>query len=314
MAEWELRPLSLGEILDRTFSLYRKNFLLFVGITAIPQLLTLGLNLVQVFMTKWPALMTQPRATGTSTIIQGTSLGRGILAFGFFGAIVALVIYVVAYLFAQGGTIYAVSDLYLGRSTTIGESLGKMWGQLLNLFGVVLLNGMATGALFLIVFILFLVPGAQIIGALGIFVVLPFCAYVGLRLITCVPSALLEDLGARESLERSWGLTKDNVGRALLICLLYVAIIYGVAMLFMIPSGVMLAMSAKDPSALRTSMAIMQVGNFVAQVLVGPFLLIAISVFYYDLRVKKEAFDLQMMMNPQGVTTPARPSVPSMLS
>jgi hypothetical protein len=298
MAEWELRPLSLGEILDRTFSLYRKHFLLFIGITAIPQLLTLGLNLAQVFMTKWPNLTAQPRATS----IPGSSMGSGIMAFGFFGAIVALVIYVVAYLFAQGGTIYAVSDLYLGRSTTIGESLGKMWGQLLNLFGVVLLNGMATGALFLIVFILFLIPEARIIGALGILVVLPFCAYVGLRLITCVPSALLEDLGARESLERSWGLTKDNVGRAFLICLLYVAIIYGIMMLFMIPSGIMLAMSAKDPSMMRTFMAMMQVGNFLAQVLVGPFLL------------KKEAFDLQMMMNPQGATTPARPSVPSMLS
>jgi len=36
MAAIDLRPLSLGEILDRTFSLYRNNFLLFFGITAIP--------------------------------------------------------------------------------------------------------------------------------------------------------------------------------------------------------------------------------------------------------------------------------------
>lgn len=32
----ELRPLSLGELLDRTFTLYRNNFWLFVGIMAVP--------------------------------------------------------------------------------------------------------------------------------------------------------------------------------------------------------------------------------------------------------------------------------------
>jgi len=36
MAALDLRPLSLGELLDRTFFLYRRHFLLFVGIAAIP--------------------------------------------------------------------------------------------------------------------------------------------------------------------------------------------------------------------------------------------------------------------------------------
>jgi hypothetical protein len=31
MATLDLRPLSLGELLDRTFFLYRRHFLLFVG-------------------------------------------------------------------------------------------------------------------------------------------------------------------------------------------------------------------------------------------------------------------------------------------
>jgi hypothetical protein len=39
MPAMDLRPLSLGEILDRTFSLYRRFFLLFIGISAIPRLL-----------------------------------------------------------------------------------------------------------------------------------------------------------------------------------------------------------------------------------------------------------------------------------
>src|SRR5271169_5669056 len=41
----ELRPLSLGELLDRTFSLYRRHFWLFVGIMAIPCSFAIPFNL-----------------------------------------------------------------------------------------------------------------------------------------------------------------------------------------------------------------------------------------------------------------------------
>jgi hypothetical protein len=281
MAEWELRPLSLGEILDRTFSLYRRNFLLFLGITAIPQLLVLALNLVQVLVLKTPGVT--PRVPASQFQAGAAS---SFLAFGIVGGILALIIYVVSFLFAQGGTIYAVSDLYLGRTTTIGDSLGRMKGQLLNLLGVMILNGLAT----LAAFIFLIIPGI----------------YVACRLCTCIPAALLEDLGARESLERSFSLTKDNAGRAFVIYLLYFALLYAAIFLFLMPFGVLAAFSAKDPSMLRWTMAMMQVGNFIAAVLVSPFILIATSVFYYDLRVRKEAFDLQVMMNPGG--NPASPS------
>jgi hypothetical protein len=289
MAEFELRPLSLGEILDRTFTLYRRNFVLFLGITAIPQLLVLGLNLAQTMMTKPNIALTSPRAEH----FQGGTSGA-LVAFGILGGIVAIFVYVIAYLFAQGGTIYAVSDIYLGRPTTIGASLKKMWGQLMNLFGVTLLNGLA-------------IAGATL------FLIIPGI-YVACRLLTCVPAALLEDLGARESLSRSWELTKDNAGRSFVIYFLYVVMLYAILLLFLIPSGVMTAMAPKDPSMVRFSLVIVQLGTFLAEILVGPFLLIATSVFYYDLRVKKEAFDLQMMLNPGDVSAPGNTSVPSMLS
>src|SRR5271155_5233233 len=58
----ELRPLSTGEILDRTFTLYRRNFLLFLGIAAIPHVLVLVLNLVRVSLTfsSLPAVTLHP--------------------------------------------------------------------------------------------------------------------------------------------------------------------------------------------------------------------------------------------------------------
>ena len=41
-----LRPMNMGEILDRTFEIYRKNLLLFLGIAAIPELLMLSIHLI----------------------------------------------------------------------------------------------------------------------------------------------------------------------------------------------------------------------------------------------------------------------------
>jgi hypothetical protein len=289
MADLDLRPLSLGEVLDRTFSIYRKHFLLFAGITAIPQLLILALRLTQTMFTTFPAA--RPRVPVEQLQSNAAS---GLLAFGIVGVVVGLIVYLVAYLFAQGGTVFAVSELYLGRTTTIGAALGRMRGQLGSLFGVILLNGLAVmGAL-----ILLIIPGI----------------YVACRLITCVPAALLEDLGPRSSLERSFSLTKDYAGRAFLIYLLYFVLVYAATMLLTFPFFIAVGLSARNPEAMRGWLAMAQVGEFIAGVLVSPVLTIATAVFYYDLRVRKEAFDLQFMMNPTGPISPGAPGVARTLS
>src|ERR1700730_769662 len=117
----DLRPLSIGDILDRTFSLYRRHFLLFVGIAGIPQLFVLGFTLAQTLFS-W----------STTDILNGT---RNV-AIGILVLIVYLVVAVFAYLFSQGGTMLAISELYLGRTTTIAESLRNISGDLGYLLGV----------------------------------------------------------------------------------------------------------------------------------------------------------------------------------
>ena len=292
MSTLDLRPLSIGELLDRTFSLYRRNFLLFIGISAIPQLLVLALQLAQTaFM---PSKVPMQPSTPTDFQVAGSGFSTGGVL-GFLGvAIVGLIVYVFAYLFSQGGTVFAVSELYLGRATTIGQSLGRVRGELGSLFGVIILNGLVTGFSFL----LLIIPGI----------------YMACRLCVCIPAALLENLGPRESLERSFGLTKDNAGRAFLILLLYSAILYGALFLFDIPFAIGIQIESHNPSMVRLLTALMQVGNFIAGVMVTPVLTIASSIFYFDLRVRKEAFDLQLMMNPLAGGVPAPRSATSLLS
>lgn len=281
MSTLDLRPLSIGELLDRTFSLYRRNFLLFIGISAIPHLLVLAFQLAQLAFTSTGLTVTPGSATGFST--------GGVLSFFAF-AIVGLVIYMIAYLFSQGGTVFAVSELYLGRTTTIGQSMGRVRGELGSLFGVVFLSGLVTG----VAFLLLIIPGI----------------YVACRLCVCIPAALLENLGPREALERSFALTKDNAGRAFLILLLYVVILYAALFLFNVPFVFLIQSAVHDPGMLRIWTALMQVGNFFSTVLVTPILTIASAIFYFDLRIRKEAFDLQMMMHPLagGVPAPRNPA------
>lgn len=150
MADLDLRPLSLGEILDRTFTLYRRNFVLFLGINALPHLLILAMNIAATLLGSAPTAAGYP----ASTSVQARA-STGLMAFGFIGLLIGLIIYMVVYLFSQGGTVFAVSELYLGRSTTIGASLGRMRGQLGSLFGVLLLNGLVI----MVGTILLIIPG-----------------------------------------------------------------------------------------------------------------------------------------------------------
>jgi hypothetical protein len=69
-----------------------------------------------------------------------------------------------------------------------------------------------------------------------------------------------------------------------------------------------MTVSAKDTQLVVLWTVLMQVGHFIASALVAPVSTIGFALFYYDLRVRKEAFDLQMMMQSIG-TEPATAQV-----
>jgi hypothetical protein len=289
MSGMDLRPLSLGEILDRTFTLYRRNFLLFLGITAIPHLLLLAFNIVQAMLTPAPVPVSAP----TVENFQGSvpAVFGGVL---FFGIVAGGLVLLLAWLFSLGATVFAVSDLYLGRPTSIGQSFGRMRGELLSLFGVLVLNLLAVFAGLIFLFI----PGI----------------YIACRLMVTVPAALLENIGPGDSLSRSFQLTKDFAWRSFLIYLLYEVLSWTATSLFAIPFFIGLAQAQKTPAMWHFWLVLVQLGSFVGRILVGPFLTIATAVLYYDLRVRKEAFDLQVLMNPTAASTAAPSIVPKMFS
>ena len=100
-----------------------------------------------------------------------------------------------------------------------------------------------------------------------------------------------------------------------MIYLLYFAMAWGVIAVFQIPFLALIALYAKQPQIVTVGMILMQLGSFLANVLVAPVSTIGFALFYYDLRVRKEAFDLQVMMQAIGgapAPAPITGGVPSM--
>jgi hypothetical protein len=269
MATPDLRPMSVGEILDRTASLYRNNFVLFFAISLIPHLLVLAWVLTQLAI-QGPPPRIEPRGLRDIVIFAGI-----------------IVEYEVAYLFTQGPTAFAVSGLYFGRRTSARGSFAAVIRRLGRLTRGVLLSGFTlfAGTLF------FLLPGV----------------FLACRLLVALPAAALEDLGARESFERSFSLTRHHAGRALGVYSLVLVLRLAAFLLILYPSRLVAEFSRVNPAAAIPWRQAVAVANVSLATLIDPFLTIAATVFYFDLRVRKEALDLQVMMS-AGENLPAKPA------
>lgn len=255
----ELRPLSLGELLDRSFFLYRGHFMLFVGIIALPNLVLLAFQLAGV------ALQMQGGWLGLTVTILWT-LATVVVSLGVMAA-------------SQGATVIAVSRVHLDRPVSISESFAGIKGRILYLALIMIGYGIGVG----VGFILLIVPGI----------------ILALMWALTIPVAVLEDKGLRDSVNRSAVLTKGHRGRVFLIYVLFVVLTIAVYMMWEIPIFAVIGLMLRNHNAasvpLWTQIAV-PLCTFLSQCLVGPLLTIALSLLYYDERVRKEAFDLQHIM------------------
>lgn len=271
MADVTLRPMTLGQVLDTTFSLYKRNFWLFVGITSIPFLAVLILQVGAAALQ-----LSRPSPQPASPALAS-------------GAIVGGIVFLLAYFLlagaAQAATIFAVSDLYLGRAATVRGSFRKVGGKAFRVILVLLLVGLAVG----VGFLLLIIPG-----------IILFC-----RTAVAVPASMLEDTKAVGSIERSMQLTKGFAMQIFLIFLLVWVLSYIALLIFQVPFAYLQGATAQARQTLAFGMlALQHLSSFLSNVLVGPIGTIAFSLMYYNLRVRKEAFDIQHLMN----SLPASPS------
>lgn len=312
----ELRPLSLGELLDRTFTLYRNHFWLFVGIMAIPASFSIPLNLYVLLRGGSPIPFGRPSPQAQLAVFSSTYFALAILL-------------LTAHSIALGAATFAVSDAYLGRSSTLRGAYGRIRGRFWRLIGLIFNVGMRVFGILILGFtaVIFsaglLAAGARagsnqtaalaIIGL--VMLVLMFAGIVlaivfALRYAVSIPSMLLENITGNAAIRRSVALTRGRRWHILLAGLLTSVIAYVGVAVFQGPFWVAMMLQMPKTGQLPPWIVFgMSFGGAVGGSITGPLLMIVIVLMYYDMRIRKEGFDLQYMMSSLGGSEPAAGTV-----
>ena len=269
-----LQPMGFTDILDGMFSLYRSHFRLFLAIVAVYFVLGFGVDQISVFLLETDAM------PGTSVVILVfTTL------FSF-----AVSTFVVA------GLSYASAHVYLGREITPGAALQRAWQRFWTYLGSFILWSLVVGGLFI-----------TIIG-------IPFAIYFSFRWSLYTLPVLFEGTTARNALRRSTELVKGTWWRVFGIILAVSLISFMIYFILEASSGFLLSWmgvtEAEEPTNLLDSLrqlfvptpseigwfsyTIRRLVSLSISALTMPISIIGSTLLYFDLRIRKEAFDIEM--------------------
>jgi hypothetical protein len=294
--------MGVAELVDASLTLYRRNFLLIVAIAAVVHVPVAVLSLLVYQLsgvvraldaaglrTGLPAL--SPAAPGTLTDAQTSALTGLVVATAAIGAVQLLVVLPVS----LAAMSRAVSDRYLDRPATVAGSYAAALRR----------GGALLGAILLVVLLVVaeMVLGIAVIGLLGALGPVGVVPAIGVAIalvaalaVTAVRSTLLpqaiviEGLGSLTGIRRSWRLTTEAFWRTLGILALVVLLQTFVGGLLAVPLQLLVS-----GAGMGTQQLVSQAAGAVGEVLVSPLSLIALALLYYDLRIRREAFDIEML-------------------
>ena len=297
----DLRPLTLGELLDRSFSLYRRHFWLFVGIMALPSLLGRAFGVLMA--------IASPQPVSSETMAAGDVNPAAIIG-GVVWFVIAMIgmaaVYFITYAVALGATTVAVSELYMGRPITIRTAYTPMRGKVgrlallmilvsLRMFGVFLLVGFAAAVSGIVASIGFPILAplfvlAAFVGAAGVWI------WMMIRYAVAVPAVVLENETAASAIRRSVELTSGNFLRVFALLAFTMVITYAVLAIFQGPFAFAGVMAGPETSTGFWLNLMGTITGSIGGAFTGPLMIVAFAVLYYDLRVRKEGLDLQVML------------------
>jgi hypothetical protein len=285
----ELRPLSVGEVLDVAIKIFFRNattlFAIVLPIVAPVQLFS-SLIQLSVESDEDPFATTSPAGEITFDFDEFWLYLTGI--------VVVLVLAVVASTLATAACFKAVGDAYLGERPTSKRSLGFALRRVHSIVWVTFLGGL----LAFLGLIACIIPGIWL--------------YVSFAV--AVPVLLMEDVRGRRALGRSRRLVKGRWWAT------FVILILGSLLAGLVSGAITAALGAAslaNPDNEVVSVVLGTIGGTVASTLTTPFQAAFVTVLYFDLRVRKEGFDLELLAEriglthrPEGAFRPAPAALP----
>ncbi len=280
----DIRPMNFGEILDGALMIYRRHFGLFLKL-ALAALSVPVLLFVYFVLRAVSEVMVNP----VRTLLFLFPVG---------------ILYYIATLVLTAGTIRIISDSYLGRAPRLQDALALGISKILPLIAVGLGKAIVLGLIMVGAGAVAGIFGAVLKGsALGVLLIVTFvCVALWFTIfVACgygvtTPVVVLEELSSSfDAFSRSWDLTRNFKLKVLGLAV--------VAFLLcnFLPSQVLQAIAnavmrtAPAAGIALTALAVM------LPLILAPVIAAVITLMYYDLRVRREAFDLQVLGQRLGI-------------
>ena len=275
-----LKAMSFSEILDGMFSLYRKHFNLFFRMVVVYFFIVYVLDKITLY------------------IIYG-SLSTGNMALMFIPLTATTLIAILV----VGALSYASAEVFLGRTITVGTAYQHAMQKFMPLF-----------ACYMIYIIVCALLGVTCIG-------LPFSIYLLVRWSQYSLPILIEDNTTMNALKRSGELVKNTWWR---VCGIMLAMIIIQQMIqsilsqsfnivFFLLTGISNSQDSGMldtlqrmflPNPLNIGWTLYAIQSFVTTAIVAitlPIITIGSTLLYFDLRIRKDAYDLEMQATQHGV-------------
>ena len=260
MSLTEHRPRSVTELVDVAVRLVARHYAAFLALTCIIFAPVIILALAAVVYAK----MQSPGAIALLVIVG--------------------LIFIPWFLIVDAAILSAASDAYLGRGVVIGRALRSALSRAGSIFA-------ATVVKFLLIFagmlpVIFASSVGRALGGgvifLGVLVTMAWIIYVAVRLFAVPGAVVYENVDYSTALERSRTLSRGAVGQIIGAMLLIYVIVIGVQLAVL--TVVSLAVSG-------------EVASLVAQfagIFTYPLTGTITTLLYYDQRVRKEGFDMEL--------------------
>ena len=309
-----LRPMSISDMLDAAFRLYRQHFLTFIGIVA---LLQVPMAMLQ-FVAQLPYMQALQRFTTRPPVLAPGASPLDIFPFAqllpYYALIFGLSIfqYLLVYNLMTGALANAISRSYLGQPISILSSynigfkrfialiVASLIPFVISLVLVAIIAGCAFGTFYTMGVRTNEQPniGLAIAAVIGLVGVIFVGAIAGLffyvRLLLTTQAIVLEGQGPWAGLARSWRLVGQAFWRSLGILLLVYAFIYIVSLIVQLP---LIVLGAFFGMLFNNSVLYQSIASLVTYgvlILVLPLQFIIFTLLYYDLRIRKEGYDLEL--------------------
>jgi hypothetical protein len=303
-----LRPLGLGDMYDAAFRIIRFNPKATVG------------SAVLVAAVAWlvPVIVTALLSFTLDLSLDATSSASDADLVGMVGSVGSLGIGVLLVAFGTilvtGMIAHVTAAAAIGRRLTLGEAWAATRGKRWRLIGLALLLGLCTVVLIGVYVLLWIAvvvaSGDNVLpvvvwGLLSVPAFLAVLVWFWVRIYYLpVPALMLEPVGIFGALRRGFGLTRKQFWRTFGIALLTLLVVNIASSFLGLPIAVIgqVAGAAVGPRyALLVLVATQAMSQVLAAAFVTPFTSAVTSLQYLDQRMRKEAYDVELMQQ-AGIT------------